>query len=79
MPSKLVPPAQTSDTRIWNKLTITYKDRDGERTVIGSWIVAVRSAALVAHLVSKSPHDLRLPVAAYVAVATKCCQYVLVA
>jgi hypothetical protein len=26
-----------SDTRIWNKLTITYKDRDGERTVIGSW------------------------------------------
>jgi len=26
-----------SDTRIWNKLTISFKDSAGERSVVGSW------------------------------------------
>jgi hypothetical protein len=25
------------ETRVWNKLTITYKDGSGERMVVGSW------------------------------------------
>jgi hypothetical protein len=25
------------ETRVWNKLTITYNDGSGERTVVGSW------------------------------------------